>query len=44
MNNWNTIHTQKMNEFGLIISDMQRFTKENAELEAENQSIAIPTG
>ena len=35
----NTIHTQKMNEFGLIISDMQRFTKENAELEAENKAL-----
>ena len=32
-------HTQKMNEFGLVISDMQQFTKENAELEEQNRTL-----
>lgn len=35
----NVTHTQKMNEFGLVITDMQQFTKENAELEEQNRTL-----
>lgn len=31
----NTIHTEKMNELGLVIADMDRFTRENAEMEQQ---------
>lgn len=34
-----TTHTQKMNEFGLVISDMQRFAKENADMEEQNKML-----
>lgn len=35
----NVTHTQKMNEFGLVITDMQQFTKENAKLEEQNRTL-----
>lgn len=35
----NVTHTQKMNEFGLVITDLQQFTKENAELEEQNRTL-----
>ena len=40
----NVTHTQKMNEFGLVITDMQQFTKENAELEEQNRTIEGTAG
>lgn len=35
----NEIHAQKINELGLVVSDVQKFTKENAELEEQNKLL-----
>ena len=35
----NEIYAQKINELGFVVSDMQRFTKENAELEEHNKLL-----